>query len=187
MSVWPYNVCMLNANQTITALLPAIRATVARIVGERNETMIDDLVNDTVVRLLSGGLDRCDGRASAKSWVTICARNVCLDYVRTSYVKRGHDSINMVDFTPSSEGNEGDSESQGLVLDGEGAEVAERSYEAAKLEAAMSKLLSAQECIFIRELADGATLDEAVATAGTGWSRPTATRRHKAIRELLSA
>ena len=86
---------MLNANQTITALLPAIRSTVARIVGEKNESMIDDLVNDTVVRLLSGSLERCNGTASMKSWVTICARNVCLDFVRTSYVKRGHDSLSI--------------------------------------------------------------------------------------------
>jgi RNA polymerase sigma factor (sigma-70 family) len=178
---------MLNHNDTITALLPAIRATVARIVGERNECMIDDLVNDTVVRLLSGSLERCNGKASLKSWVTICARNVCLDYVRTSYVKRGHDSINMTDYVADKDDDGGSEGSGGLVLDGEGQDVAERSAESLKLQAAMTELLTAQERVFILALADGASLDEAVATAGTGWSRPTATRRRQAIRELLSA
>jgi RNA polymerase sigma factor (sigma-70 family) len=179
---------MLNNTSTIiAALLPNIRATVARIVGERNPDAIDDLVNDTVVRLLAGGLDRCDGRASAKSWVTICARNVCIDYVRTSYVKQGHDTINMTDYEALDYADNAVNSTMGIQLDGEGEDVAERSYEASKLEDAMSKLLSAQEQTFIKAIADGATLDAAVCEAGLSWSRPTATRRHRAIRELLSA
>jgi RNA polymerase sigma factor (sigma-70 family) len=181
---------MLNQtpNEIISLLLPSIRATVGRIVGEKNAGMVDDLVNDTVVRLLAGGLDRCDGRASAKSWVTICARNVCLDYVRTSYVKRSHVGVCTTGINePKKDAGEGAKGTfHGLILDGEGEEDAERAYEAHKLQAAMAELLSAEEQTFIFAIADGASLEEAVCAAGLPWSKATASRRHKAIRALLS-
>jgi RNA polymerase sigma factor (sigma-70 family) len=188
--VCPYNGYMLNNNETITAVLPAIRLTVARFVPRTamgRDEMIEDLTNDVVVKLLAGGLDKCDGRASAKSWATIVARNTVLDSIRLHRNAKAHTDTNHSDFVPNTDSlSEGESNTyHGTIIAGpDGQEVAEAAIENSRLQAAMLALLDAQECSFMIALARG--VDAKTAGEANGWSKATSSRRKAAILATLS-
>lgn len=163
-----------NNNNEITSLLPAIRATVAKVIGASRPDMIDDVVSDTVVKLLSGGLDRCDGRASLKTWATITAKNTALDAIGHSRCKRGHDTIDQ-----DSDSDEGAAAPIQLVS---GVASQERALEASRLLAAIDAL-EASERTMMLAIADGATPTEAGRLVGLGHSQ--AARKVASLREQL--
>jgi RNA polymerase sigma factor (sigma-70 family) len=162
----------MSNSKTVLALLPAIRATCAKYLRS-NPSQIDDSVNDTVVRLLSGSLEACNGEASLKTWATITARSVALDYLKAS-ASNGHESVNATDAA-----SDDDSVSLGTVLTGvDGRNVAERALQVAQLQAAM-KVLSADDRTFVELIAAGHV--DSKAGASLGWSKVATCRKRKAI------
>jgi len=171
---------MLNdINTEILSVLPAIRATVARFARDANKSEIEDLVNDVVVKLLSGGLEARDGRASLKSWATITARNTAIDCNRLRRVSIGHDSVSSNDAT-SENGGDGEQSNMGIVLEGaDGREVVESAIEASRLADAMASILDATEQAFIGAILEGEFPSNA--GASVGWSRVQTSRKQPAI------
>ena len=166
-------------NDKILSLLPAIRATVAKILNVKDADAIEDVTNDVVVRLLSGAMDKCDGRASLKSWATITARNVALNHLNRHSVSKAHKSVN-VTGTTSDDDDQGTS---GVMLAGDDQNGIERALESSRLADAMSALLSAQEQTFLVARAEGMGIVEASEILGC--SKSAAQRREVAMYDKL--
>jgi DNA-directed RNA polymerase specialized sigma24 family protein len=180
---------MLNNTDTILSLMPAIRATVALVLGHSHPD-IEDVTNDVVVSMLDGGLEGHSGAASLKSFVTISARNAALNWRARHCNSRRGASVNMTDFDKGEGEGEGGGRSGdddlGVSIDdlGDGAAQMERVLDLARLEVAI-EVLEADAATFVRALLDGATCKEAGALVG--WSAPTATRRRVEIFDHLRA
>lgn len=168
------------SNLAIIALLPAIRGTVAKILGPFS-TSIDDIVNDTVVSLLAGGMERHDGRASLKGYACRAARNKALNHKTRACNRMGHDSVNGTDYDKGE-----DSAPEGVILGGvDGRIELERAQEASDLTRAMATvaagraLLSADEQAFMDALETGVKIKDAGSLVG--WTPVQATRRRVKI------
>jgi RNA polymerase sigma factor (sigma-70 family) len=168
---------MLNANDTITELLPAITGTVARILGTRSAD-VGEVVNDCIVRMLSGGLERYESRGALRAYAMTSAKNQALDYLKAAR-NNGHTSINPTD----DQGDDG--APVGLTLTGADGRVAvERSEAMAGLNFALECVLEADESEFMTDLLQG--MAQADAGAKQGWSPATATRRRKELTDYLN-
>jgi len=168
---------MLDANETITELLPAITGTVAKVLGPHRSADVGEVVNDSVVRMLSGGLERFESRGKLRAYAMTSARNQAIDYLRAARNK-GHESISATDES----GDEG--ETTGLVLAGvDGRATVERSEAQAALNFALECVLESDESEFMSDLLQGVT--QADAGAKQGWSAATATRRRKDLTDYL--
>jgi RNA polymerase sigma factor (sigma-70 family) len=177
---------MLNANETITELLPAITGTVAKILRNRQPEDIGEVVNDCIVRMLSGGLERYESRGALRSYAMTAAKNQALDYLKAARNK-GHDSINPTDTSVPSEAASGDHNADrlGVTLTGvDGREVVEREQAMAGLNFALECVLEADESEFMADLLRG--VSQADAGAKQGWSPATATRRRKELTDYLN-
>lgn len=170
---------MLNANETITELLPAITGTVAKILRNRQPEDVGEVVNDCIVRMLSGGLDRYESRGALKAYAMTSAKNQALDYLKAAR-NNGHASIN-----PTDESGEDGGTPVGLTLTGDDGRVAVQRAEAeAGLAFALECLLETDESEFMADLLQG--MNQADAGTKQGWSPATATRRRKELTAYLN-
>jgi len=168
---------MLNANETITELLPAITGTVARILRNRPSD-VGEVVNDSIVKMLSGGLERYESRGALKAYAMTSAKNQALDYLKASRNK-GHTSIN-----PTDESAE-EGATVGLTLTGDDGRVAVQRAEAfAGLNFALECVLETDESEFMADLLQGAP--QAEAGARQGWSPAKATRKRQELTAYLN-
>ena len=164
---------MLNANETIESLLPAIERTVAKIMGRTHAADVGDVVNDTVIALLSGGLERHEGRASLRAYAMTSAQNKALHFLKR-HRNHGHASISHTDCQA------GEDDNPGQVLTGQdGRHTVERAEMAAGLTFAVEVLLEGEEATFMQALLAGES-NEAAAKAA-GWSPAKGTRQRKAL------
>jgi RNA polymerase sigma factor (sigma-70 family) len=169
---------MLNANETIAALLPKIERTVTKILGRTHGADIGDVVNDTVCALLAGGLERHEGRASLAAYAMTSAQNNAIDFLKR-HRNHGHKSVSATDETAD------EGETCGITLEGpDGRNVVARQSEQAALTYALDHLLDADEAAFMAALLTGKTATEA--GAAQGWSKPTASRRQKELTAYLA-
>lgn len=167
---------MLNTNEIIESLLPAITGTVGRILKNRSHD-VGEVVNDCVVRMLSGGLDRFESRGALKAYAMTAAKNQALDYLKASRNK-GHNSI-----SPTDDSGE-ENEATGLVLTGDDGRLAvQRAEQMASLGFALECVLEADESEFMGDLLQG--MAQAEAGAKQGWSPATTVRRRKELTAFL--
>lgn len=168
---------MLNANDTITELLPAITGTVGRILKNRSHD-VGEVVNDCIVKMLSGGLERFESRGALKAYAMTSAKNQALDYLKSAR-NNGHTSVSPTDDS----GEEG--EATGLVLTGnDGRATVERSEQMAALNFALECVLESEESEFMADLLQG--MPQAEAGAKQGWSPATTVRRRKELTDYLN-
>ena len=169
---------MLDNTATIEFLLPYITGTVARVLGKRHSADVSDVANDTVIALLTGGLERHEGRASLKAYAMTSAKNRALKFKRF-HRNHGHDSVNGTD-AGSDEG-----ESVGTILtDSDGRHTVERSAQESGLEFALECLLETDESEFMRALLAGESNEDAA--KAVGWSPAKGTRQRKKLTAYLA-
>ena len=169
---------MLDNTATIEFLLPYITGTVARVLGTRHAADVSDVSNDTVIALLTGGLERHEGRASLKAYAMTSAKNRALKFKRF-HRNHGHASVNGTD-ADSDEG-----ESVGTILtDTDGRHVVERSAQESGLEFALACLLDTDESGFMRALLAGESNEDAA--KAVGWSPAKGTRQRKKLTAYLA-
>jgi DNA-directed RNA polymerase specialized sigma24 family protein len=170
---------MLN-NETIAFLLPFITGTVAKILGGRLTADIEDVANDTVAAMLSGGLERFEGRASLKAYAMTSARNNALNF-KARVRNTDHDSITATDATS----DKGEAPTGVILADTDGRHTVERSSKAASLAFALECLLDTDESDFMGHLLAGTGSNDAAALVG--WSQAKGSRKRKSLTAYLAA
>ena len=167
-----------NNNDTIEFLLPYITGTVARVLGKRHAADVGDVANDTVIALLSGGLERHEGRASLKAYAMTSARNRALKF-KKRWRNHGHESVNGTDA-----GSDEDETVGTILTDTDGRNTVERASQAAGLEFALDCLLESDESEFMRALLAGVSNEDAA--KAVGWSPAKGTRLRKKLTAYIA-
>lgn len=171
---------MLNKQTTskVISLYPHILATVAKVLGTQHPE-VEDIAHDVVARLLAGGLESYDGRASLKSYATTAARNTAINCRKVAR-NQGHESINATDYMDS----DTPSLAYGITLEGpDGRAEIERMGAHRALESALVVCLDDSEQTFITALRNGDDCRDAGALVG--WSPAKATRQRNQLAERL--
>ena len=170
---------MLDTNATIEFLLPYITGTVARVLGNRHSADVSDVANDTVIALLTGGLERHEGRASLKAYAMTSAKNRALKFKRF-HRNHGHASVNGTD----ADSDDGETVVGTILQDTDGRHTVERSAQESGLEFALECLLEGEESEFMRALLAGETNEDAAKSVG--WSPAKGTRQRKKLTAYLA-